>query len=74
MQSLRATFRLPALAISAGLIFFACSNDDNGISTPRGQASFTASNLAAGTTPFRKVVASDGQDSAESVTRSFTTM
>jgi hypothetical protein len=67
------TALLLVMALAAGLIFFSCSDDDNGSSSLHGQVSFAASNLAAGSTYYWKVVASDGQDSTDSVTRSFTT-
>jgi hypothetical protein len=62
---------LLALALTTGMLFIACSDDET--STPRGQVSFTASGLAPATTYFWKVVATDGTDSTDSVTRSFTT-
>ena len=63
---------LLALALITGMLFLACSSDD-GISTPQGQVSFAASGLSTGTPYFWKVVATDGTDSTDSVTRSFTT-
>jgi len=63
---------LLALALTTGMLLIACSGDDE-TSTPRGQVSFTASGLAPATTYFWKVVATDGTDSTDSVTRSFTT-
>jgi hypothetical protein len=63
---------LLALALATGMLFIACSDDDDTSST-RGQVTFTASNLDPATTHFWKVVATDGTDSTDSETRSFTT-
>ena len=62
---------LLALALTTGMLFIACSNDET--STPRGQVSFAASGLSTGTSYFWKVVATDGTGSIDSVTRGFTT-
>ena len=51
---------------------YLCPDDDK-TSVPQGQVSFTATNLAAGTTHYWKVVATDGTDSTDSETRSFPT-
>jgi hypothetical protein len=68
------TALLLVMALAAGLFLFSCGDNNGRISSPHGQVSFPASNLATGTTYYWKVVASDGQDSTDSVTRSFTTM